>query len=316
MHLARLVTKRLAAAIPLLFLVSLAIFSITYLVPGDPAATIAGDNATRADVARIHHQLGLDRPFIVQYGNWIRHAVTGNLGRSIIDGRAVTSIIKERMPAALSLAFGGMLIALLIGIPLGIAAAVKIGSVRDRLCVMVASIGVAVPSYWLGIVLVTYLSVRLGWFPATGFTSFTADPIEWLRHLALPAFALGLAAAAELARQTRASLSETLERDYVRTARMKGLPARRVVGKHALKNAAIPVVTAFGLQLTIVLGGSVIVERVFGIPALGDLALSSVTARDLPVIQGIALLTTLIAIGTTLAIDLVTIYLNPRVAIS
>lgn len=308
----RLVVRRLIVAIPMVFVVSILIFSVTYLVPGDAAATIAGETASAEDIARIRDQLGLDEPYLSQLGSWFADLAQGDLGTSLIDGQSVTTIIAERAPVTLSLALAAMVIALLIGLPLGIIAATHINTWRDRVAVVFASIGMAIPNYWFGMILVIIFAVQLGWLPATGYVPFREDPVEWLRHIALPAIALGAAAAAEVARQMRASLSRTLDADYVRTARMKGLPSRKIVGKHAMKNAASPVVTSFGLQATVLLGGTVIMERVFSIPGLGSAALDAVLSRDLRVVQGIALFTTVVAIAINILIDVVNAYLNPK----
>jgi peptide/nickel transport system permease protein len=307
------IVRRLVALLPMLVLVALMIFSITYLIPGDAAATIAGEGASASDIARIRDELGLDEPFLVQFGDWLGGVVTGDLGTSLTSGREVATIIGSRAPISLAVGLAGLLVGVVIGVSLGVLAGSKVKSVRDRVAVVGASIGVAVPNFWLGLLLVTVFAVNLGWFPSSGYVAFSEDPVEFVRHLVLPAFALGLATAAEICRQTRASLGNTLELDYVRTARMKGLPRHVVVGKHAMKNAAAPVVTTIGLQATVLLGGTVIVERVFGIPGLGTTALDAVSARDIPVIQGIALVTTLTAIVVNLTVDLVQMYLNPKV---
>jgi peptide/nickel transport system permease protein len=307
-----LVLRRLAIAVPMVFVVSVLIFGVTYLVPGDAASTLAGETASAEDVERIRNELGLDRPFLAQLGDWFADLARGDLGASLTDGQEVTTIIGDRLPVTLSLALAAMAVALAIGLPLGIVAATNINTWRDRAAVVFASIGLALPNYWFGLLLVIVFAVQLGWFPVTGYVPLTEDPVEWLRHIALPAVALGAAAAAEVARQTRAALSRTLDMDYVRTARMKGLPRRAIVGRHALKNAAGPIVTSFGLQATVLLGGTVIMERVFSIPGLGSAALDAVSSRNLPVVQGIALVTTVIAITTNIVMDLANAYLNPK----
>ena len=300
----------------MLVLVALMIFSITYLIPGDAAATIAGEGASAEDIIRIRRELGLEDPFFVQFFHWLGDVLHGDLGTSLTTGRPVSTIISNRAPISLALGAAGLLVGVVVGTTLGVIAGTKIKSIRDRLAIVGASIGVAVPNFWLGLLLVTVFAVNLGWFPSSGYVPFSEDPVEFVRHLVLPAFALGLASAAEICRQTRASLGNTLELDYVRTARMKGLPGRLVVGKHAIKNAAAPVVTTIGLQATVLLGGTVIVERVFGIPGLGTAAIEAVSSRDIPVIQGVALVTTLIAILVNLAVDLVQMYLNPKVRVA
>jgi peptide/nickel transport system permease protein len=297
----------------MLVLVALMIFSITYLIPGDAAASIAGEGASAADISRIRSELGLGDPFFVQFFRWLGNVLTGDLGNSLTSGRPVSTIIGDRAPISLALGGAGLIVGVVLGVTLGVIAGTRIKSVRDRAAIVGASVGVAIPNFWLGLLLVTLFAVNLGWLPSSGYVPFTEDPVEFVRHLVLPAFALGLASAAEICRQTRASLGNTLELDYVRTARMKGLPARLVVGKHAIKNAAGPVVTTIGLQATVLLGGTVIVEQVFGIRGLGTEALEAVSSRDIPVIQGVALVTTVIAILVNLAVDLVQMYLNPKV---
>jgi peptide/nickel transport system permease protein len=316
MSLPRVAAGRVAASIPILFIVTVVVFAIPYLIPGDPALTIAGPSASNEDVEEIRTNLGLDEPVVVQYLSWLSRTVQGDLGQSYIVGREVSTMIRERMEVTLSLAFLSTLFAAVVGIPLGIAAATKIGSVRDSAAVVISSLGIAIPNYWLAAMLVTFFAVRLRWFPPAGYVRIGEDPVEWAYHLVLPTIALGAIAAAEITRQTRARLSETLDLDYVRTARMKGLPRRKVIGKHAMKNASIPIVTALGLTLTIVLGGSVIIEQMFGMAGLGELAITAVTARDIPVLQGIVLFTTLIAVGVNLVVDIATSYLDPRVSIT
>jgi peptide/nickel transport system permease protein len=300
----------------MLVLVALMIFSVTYLIPGDAAATIAGEGASAADIERIRRELGLDDPFFVQFFNWLGDVLRGDLGTSLTTGRSVSTIISDRAPISLAVGVAGLLVGVVVGTTLGVIAGTKIKSIRDRAAIVGASIGVAVPNFWLGLLLVTVFAVNLGWLPSSGYVPFSEDPVEFVRHLVLPAIALGLATAAEICRQTRASLGNTLELDYVRTARMKGLPGRLVVGKHAIKNAAGPVVTTIGLQATVLLGGTVIVERVFGIPGLGTAAIEAVSSRDIPVIQGVALVTTLIAILVNLVVDLIQMYLNPKVRVA
>ena len=313
---AKTIVRRLVALLPMLVLVALMIFSVTYLIPGDAAATIAGEGASAADIERIRRELGLDDPFFVQFFNWLGDVLRGDLGTSLTTGRSVSTIISDRAPISLAVGVAGLLVGVVVGTTLGVIAGTKIKSIRDRAAIVGASIGVAVPNFWLGLLLVTVFAVNLGWLPSSGYVPFSEDPVEFVRHLVLPAIALGLATAAEICRQTRASLGNTLELDYVRTARMKGLPGRLVVGKHAIKNAAGPVVTTIGLQATVLLGGTVIVERVFGIPGLGTAAIEAVSSRDIPVIQGVALVTTLIAILVNLVVDLIQMYLNPKVRVA
>lgn len=310
------VARRLIALVPMLFLVALMIFGLTYIIPGDAAATIAGENATASDVERIRQELGLDEPFHVQFLSWIGGVVKGDFGTSLSTGRSVSDVILDRAPVSIGLGVTSLILGAVIGVPLGVLAGTRTGSLRDRFAVAGASIGQALPNFWLGLLFVTFFAVQLGWFPASGYVNFTDNPLQWAHYIFLPALALASSSAAEIARQTRASLASTLDREYIRTARMKGLPQTRVIGKHAMKNAASPVVTTIGLQATVLLGGTVIVERVFSIPGLGAVALDAVSARDMPVIQGIALLTTVLAIVINLSVDLIQMYLNPRVTMT
>ncbi len=308
-----LVVRRLLALVPLLFLVSLMVFSLVMLVPGDPAVTIAGENATEAQIDATRERLGLNDPVIEQYGRWVGNAVQGDLGQSLFSSQSVSDSIWTRFPTTFSLTLGAVLVALVIGIPTGIIAAMRQGSWIDRLATLGATGGVAIPNYVLGLLLILFFAIWRSWLPATGYVPFTESPGEWLRHLVLPAITLGTAGAAVVARQLRSSLQEVLQQDYVRTASAKGLRRSSVVMKHGLKNAAIPVVTVLGVQVSFLLGGTVIVEVIFGIPGLGQLAISAVQERDIPLIQGIVVATTVIVVAVNLAVDLVYGYLNPRV---
>lgn len=313
MGIRRLVLQRSLTALPTLGLVSVLIFAITYLVPGDPAATLAGPNATNADLERLRETLNLDGAPIPRFFDWLGSALTGDFGTSLTNGRSVGESIAEGLPVTLSLVVGTLLIAVLIGPPLGAIAATGVGSPRDRITVILASIGLSIPSYWLGILLVIAFAVGLNWLPASGYVGIGESPVEWFKHMILPCIALSVIGAAELVRQMRGALIETLQMDYVRTARMKGLPARTIVGKHALKNAMIPVITTIGLQVSVLIGGAALVERVFALPGIGSLALTSVQARDIPMIQAITLLATIIVIVVNLVVDVIVALLNPRV---
>lgn len=309
----KLLVRRLAFTIPIIVLASFLVFGLLLLVPGDPAITLAGDNATEAQIEAIRDQLGLDDPVFVQYGRWAGEAVQGNLGESLYSGRSVMKSIGERLPVTLSLAAVSILIALIIAIPAGIIAATKRGTWVDTSATVGASLGLAMPSFWLGAVLALVFALRLRWLPATGYVPFGDSPTEWLKHLILPGITLGTAAAAETTRQLRSSLCDVLEQDYVRTARAAGIRGRTVVLKHSMKNAAMPVVTVLGFQVAFLLGGSVIVEQLFALPGLGGLAIRAVLDRDIPVIQGVVLFTTVLVVGLNLLVDLLYGYLNPKV---
>ena len=309
----QLLVRRLAFTIPIIVLASFLVFSLLLLVPGDPAITLAGDNATEAQIEAIRQQLGLDDPVFVQYGRWAGAAVQGDFGDSLYSGRSVTKSIGERLPVTLSLAAISIVIALAIAIPAGIIAATRRGTWIDTAATMGASLGLAMPSFWLGAVLALVFALRLRWLPATGYVPFSESPVDWLRHLILPGLTLGAATAAETTRQLRSSLSDVLGQDYVRTARAAGIRSRTVVLKHSMKNAAMPVVTVLGFQVAFLLGGSVIVEQLFALPGLGGLAIRAVLDRDIPVIQGVVLFTTVLVVGINLLVDLLYGYLNPKV---
>lgn len=313
--MANVVVRRLIAGVPLLFLVSLIVFSLVLILPGDPAVTLAGDNATEEQVEEIRQTLGLDQPIVTQYVDWLGGAIQGDLGTSLYSSREVTDTIWTKLPVTLSITFAAMVIAVLIGVPAGIIAALNRNRWPDKAATVGASVGVAMPNFWLGLLLVTVFAVRNPWLPASGFVRFSEDPVEWARHLALPALTLGTAAASEIARQLRSSLSGVLEMDYLRTAEAKGLRSWAVVGKHAFKNAAVPVVTVLGLQFSLLLGGTVVVERVFGIPGLSTEVIDAVLNKDLPVIQGIVLFTALAVVVVNLLVDITYGFLNPKVRV-
>ena len=308
----QLLLRRLALTIPIVVLASFLVFGLILLVPGDPAITLAGDNATEEQIEVIRDRLGLDDPVLVQYGRWASDAVTGDLGDSLYSGRSVTKSIGERLPVTLSLAGLSILIAIMIAVPAGIIAARR-GTWVDSTATVGASLGLAMPNFWLGAVLALVFALRLGWLPATGYVPLTENPVDWLRHLLLPAITLGAAAAAETTRQLRSSLSDVLGQDYIRTARAAGIRSRVVVLKHALKNATMPVITVMGFQVAFLLGGSVIVEQLFALPGLGGLAIRAVLDRDLPVIQGVVLFTTTLVVLINLGVDLLYGWLNPKV---
>jgi len=307
------VVRRMVMAIPLLFASSIVVFSLVLAVPGDPAVTLAGDNATPERIEAIRVTLGLDQPLVEQYLTWLGNVLQGDLGTSLLSSKSVSDTILERLPVTLSLALTAIVIGLLIGVPAGVIAALNRNRWPDRVATVGASAGMAMPNFWLGLVFVVVFAVKNPWFPPSGYVRITEDPWEWLRHILLPALTLGTAASAEITRQLRGSLSDVLSTDYVRTARAKGLRRWSVVGKHAAKNASIPVVTVVGLQFSLMLGGTVAVERVFGIPGLGSSIVDAVLGKDLPMIQAIVLLLTVAVVFINLAVDIAYGYLNPKV---
>lgn len=308
------VGRRLLATVPLLLFVTVLVNAMTVLVPGDPAVQIAGENATVEQIAQTRERLGLDDPWYERYGGWLLAAVQGDLGESVFSGDAVARMLQERMPVTLALTLSALAFALLVGLPAGIAAALHRNRWPDTVVRGVATLGIAVPGYWLGLLLLMLFAIQLGLFPTIGYTPLLEDPVGWLRHMLLPTVALGAPAAAEVARQLRRSMADTLQLDFVRTATAKGLRRHTVLGKHALKHAAYPVVTVLATQMALLLGGAVIIEKAFVIPGIGELAVNSVINKDVPVVQGIVVVSTLVIVLTNLLADLAHAWLSPRAA--
>jgi peptide/nickel transport system permease protein len=311
--MAEFVLRRLLAAIPVLFLVSLIAASIMQLVPGDPAAIIAGQSASDADVARVREALGLDRPFVERLWDWYVGIAHGDLGHSLLLNRPVTQAIAERVPVTLALAGFALFLTIALGVPCGVIAALRPNTWIDQAVLTFALLGVSVPNFWLSLMLIVLFGVILDWLPAGGYVPFADDPIGWARCLILPGFSLALLQVGLLARITRSTMLEVLRQDYVRTARAKGLPAFMVIGKHALKNVMIPVITVIGISFGLLLSGSVVIETVYSIPGMGRLLANAIFGRDYPVIQGGLLLTAAVLVGLNLVVDLLYALLDPRV---
>ncbi|HMG44721.1 MAG TPA: ABC transporter permease [Acidimicrobiales bacterium] len=315
--MARLIARRLSSLVPVLFLVSLVVYGLMALVPGDAAVQLAGGvDATEERIAEVRTELGLDDPFLVQYGRWLKGAVTFDFGESLVNGQSVSGDILNRLPVTASIAFGAMVVGLLVGVPAGIVAGMKAGTRLDRGLIFGTTLGIAVPNFWLAMMLILVFAVNLGWFPAIGFTRLTESPWDWLRSLVLPSLALGTFVAASVARQLRGELADVMQRSYVRTAWAKGGSARLVVGKHALKNAAIPAVTVIGLQMGGLIGGTVILEQIFSIPGLGTYLLQAITSSDMPVIMGVTTMFVLVYMVMSLLVDVAYGLLNPKVRVS
>ena len=313
----RLLLRRLAAFVPVLLLVSFGVFMLVGLVPGDPAVTLAGGaNATPAGIAAVRAQLHLNDPLIVQYARWLAGLVHLNLGRSLITGLPVGHDITTRLPVTLSLVVAATVVALIVGVPLGIVSGTRPGGLADTASRVVSSLGIAVPNFWLALLMVSLLAVRWGLFPPTGFVAVTSSPVQWLHDIVLPAVALGVVPAASVARQLRAGLIDVMGAGYVRTAWSKGLGSTSIIVRHALRNAAIPVVTVLGIQIGYLLGGAVIIEEIFAIPGLGTYMLNGITSHDLPVVQGVALVFVVFQMGMSLVVDLSYGLLNPKVRVS
>jgi peptide/nickel transport system permease protein len=306
-------SRRILSTIPILVLVGLITFLLIHLTPGDPAAVVAGDNATPEAIEAARHRLGLDQPFLVQFWHWLSSVLRGDLGTSFTSGQPVVSLIFERLPITLSLTVGATLVGLGISIPLGVLAAMRRGSWIDRATIFTTSLGIAAPEFFIGLLLVLVVALNFGWLPATGSVPFADDPVEWALRLVLPSITLGVGVAAELARQVRGSMIDVMSRDYIQTARAKGLSAQAIIVKHGLKNAAIPVVTVLGLQIRRLLGGAVIVEQIFAMNGVGSLAVRAVFLRDLPVLLGVALITAIIVLLVNLLVDMSYSYFDPKV---
>ncbi len=305
--------RRLLASVPVLLLVTLISFSIMLLVPGDPAAAIAGAGATNQEIEAIRSQLGLDRPFLEQLLRWYGGLLQGDLGRSILLNRPVWQAIVERLPITLPLAMFALLLTLIIGIPAGIIAALRANTWVDQAVTGLAMLGVSVPSFWLALMLIVLFGVHLEWLPTGGFVPFHENPAAWARSMVLPSISLALLQVGLLARITRATMLEVLRQDYVRTAWAKGLPGWMVIGKHALKNVMVPVVTVIGISFGLLLSGSIVIETVYAMPGIGRLLANAIFGRDYPVIQGGLLLTGTVLVLLNLVVDILYAVIDPRV---
>jgi ABC-type dipeptide/oligopeptide/nickel transport system permease component len=306
--------RRLLLALPVLFGVSLLVFAVLHLAPGDPAAIMLGAQATKEDVVRLHRDLGLDQPLVVQYVRWMGHVLQGDLGRSIPLGRAVLPEVLLRFKATLVLTAGALLIAILLGLAAGIVSAVKQYTWLDRISMGVAVTGVSLPVFWTGIMLILLFALQLRWFPSSGMSSpYGSGVADVLWHLVLPAVTLGTASAAALARLTRSSVLEIIRQDYVRSARAKGLAERAVIARHVLKNAINPIITVLGLQVGFLLGGAILTETVFSWPGLGSMMVRAIQARDYPLVQGGVLLIATSFVLVNLIVDLLYAVFDPRI---
>lgn len=309
------VLQRLAQMIPVILLVSVISFALTFLLPGDPARLILGDQmaADQEAYQAVRRELGLDRPVPVQYLDWLGGTLRGDLGTSTRDRLPVIVGIGERLPVTLELSGLALLLALVIALPAGIVSAIKPNSRWDIGCSLFSLGGVAIPHFWLGILLIYAFAVFLKLLPPSGYVPFTDDPVANLKHMVLPAVTLGVGLSAVIMRQVRSSLLEVMQQEYVVTARAKGLATRSVVGRHALKNALIPVVTVIGLQVGLLFGGAVITESIFSIPGLGRWAVDSILWRDFPVVQAISLVMAVGVLLTNLATDIAYAFIDPRI---
>jgi peptide/nickel transport system permease protein len=308
-----MILQRLGILIPTVLLASFVVFLLLQLVPGDPAIAIAGEQATPEQVAAIRNQLGVNDHLVVQYWHWLSGAVHFDFGTSIISHQSVTDAIGQTLPITLEIVVVAMIFAVLLGIPAGVLAALRANGPADTAVTSGTALGIAMPSFWLGLILVSVFALQLGWLPATGFVRLTADPVESIKHAILPGFAVGIAGAAEIARQLRAVMIEALSSDYVRTLRAKGLSSRAIVWRHALKNSAVSLITIIGLQVNRFLGATVVVEAVFGIGGLGTLVVNATQKHDYPTVQGVVLVMVLLVIVVNLVVDICYRLIDPRI---
>jgi peptide/nickel transport system permease protein len=307
--------KRLLQAIPILAIVSLLSFGLIKLVPGDPAVVMGGTTATFEEIEQIRRNLGLDRPIYVQIGAFYWNLLHGDLGNSLLLGQPVVGSIVERLPVTVWLASYALALTIVLGLATGIIAALQHNTWIDQLATGIALIGVSLPNFWLGLVLIVVFSVHLGWFPTSGFVAPTTDFTAFLRTATMPATALALLQIGLLTRITRSAMLEVLRQDYVRTARAKGLSEWSVVMKHALANAMIPVITVIGLIFSVLISGSIVIETVFSVPGIGSLLGNAILRRDYPMIQGGLLLVAVALMTLNLAVDMLYAYFDPRVRV-
>jgi peptide/nickel transport system permease protein len=312
----RFVVRRLVLSIPILLLVSIMVFGLIHLIPGDPVTVILGQEATPEAATALRHELGLDQPLLIQYVTWLSHVLRGDLGRSLADRTPVIDQIKVRLPVTLELTIGTFLIAILIAIPAGVLSATRRGSVADYTSTLIALGGLSIPSFWLGIMFILFFAVRLHWFPASGYVPFAQDPRANLAAMIMPMVATGIRESAALTRMLRSSLLEVLNADYVRTARGKGLSEWLVVMRHAFRNALVPVVTSAGLLLAGLIGGLVITETIFAIPGFGRLIVEAIYQRDFVTVQGAILVAALLVVAINLIVDLIYALIDPRIRLA
>lgn len=311
--MAAYVLRRLGQTVVVLLGVSVVVFAIVHLIPGDPVRLALGIRYDPEVAEAMRERAGLDRPLVLQYLSWLADAVRGDLGVSFRSGRAVSEVIGARIVPTASLALAAVAVGLVIALPLGIVSAVRSGRLTDYAATAVSQVGISVPDFWMGLMLILLFSLTLGWLPPSGYVAFTDSPLDWARYVAMPAVTIGVITGSVLTRFVRSAMLEALAQDYTRTARAKGLAERVVILRHVLKNALIPVVTVTGLQLAFILGGVIVVEIVFAWPGLGWLTLTAIENRDYTVLQGTVLLFALIFLLVNLLVDLLYAWLDPRI---
>lgn len=308
----KILLRWLTDAVPVVFGVSVVTFILTSLVPGDAGRSILGPNASPAQVQAVDRQLGLDRPLPVRYWEWLIHALRGDLGTSITSGVPVSQELASRLWVTLSLIASALVVVAIVGVGLGVVSALR-GGWLGRLVDVIAMLGMAVPTFWLALVLVTAFAVRLPIFPATGYTPFSQSPVAWFESLVLPVVTLGLTNAAPVAKQTRDGVLSELGREYVRVLRARGIPERSVIFRHVLRNAAAPIITVLGVVVVLLFGSTVLIETVFVMPGLGSLAVTAASAHDIPTVLGVALVFTVIVMLVNLLLEMAYATLNPKV---
>ncbi len=314
--MSRYVLKRLVLSVPVLLLVSGIVFSLIHLIPGGPIDYLFADETLTPEIrAQYERDLGLDRPLLIQYATWLGRVLRGDLGNSIQMGRPILDLIWERVPATLLLAVAAISVCVLIAIPAGVIAAIKRHTSYDYLLMTSAIFGISIPHFWLGILLILFFSVFLDVLPSSGYRALFSDPLGSLEHLILPSITLGTGMAAIVARMTRSEMLEEMGQEYVRTARAKGMPERRVIFRHILKNAMVPTITILGIQFGRLMGGMVVVEHVFAWPGLGSLVVDAVYSRDYPMVQGLVLTFAVIAVSINMTVDVLYRYVNPRITL-
>lgn len=309
----RYILNRAVSAAGVMVLVSILVFSIIRLIPGDPITILLGENLSEDARTAMIEKWGLNQPVFLQYFEWIGRAVTGDLGQSIRTQDDVGALIMQRIPATLSLAFASMVIAIVIGVPTGVIAAYRANTGVDRFAMLTALIGLCIPAFWLSLLLILLFSIQLNWLPVSGYVSPLTDFSGWLSHLALPSLALGAGLAASISRMTRTSMLEVLSMDFIRTARAKGVTEKTAVLGHALRNAMLPIITVIGLQLGFLLGGAVVVEEIFAVPGIGRLLIFGISNRDYPLIQGVVLVFAFTFILINLIVDVIYPIFEPRI---
>jgi peptide/nickel transport system permease protein len=305
--------RRLASTVVVMALVGVFVFLLLHLSPGDPAAIIAGDNASAEQIDGIRRRLGLEDPLPVQFLRWAGAVLTGDLGISIFSNTPVTTLVRDRLEATLSLALCTISVAVLLAVSFGLLAAWKAGTIIDRALMGFSVLGFSVPVFVVGYILIYVFAVELRWLPVQGYTDISQGVLPWLRHLVLPSIALGLAYVALIARITRASVLEVLAEDYIRTAKAKGVATPPILLKHALKNAGVPIVTVIGIGVALLIGGVVVTESVFNIPGIGRLVVDAISKRDYPIIQGVILIFSGVYVLVNLAVDLAYTLIDPRI---